>query len=109
MKRKPTVKQKSLPEDFQVDELADLPPQGGLYALYRLTKRGLGTPDVIDATLRRWKIARSQVSFGGLKDRHAATGQWVTISNGPRRDLKQTGFASSIPATASSRRGIVRP
>jgi len=92
MKQKPAIKQKRLPEDFRVEELGDPPPQGGPYALYRLTKRGLGTPEVIDAVLRRWKIARRLVSFGGLKDRHAVTGQWVTIRKGPRRNLKQTGF-----------------
>lgn len=92
MKKKRGVKQKSLPEDFRVEELAEPLPEGGAFALYRLSKRGLGTPEVIDALLRRWKIPHRQVSFGGLKDRHAITAQWVTIRNGPRRNLKQTNF-----------------
>jgi len=92
MKRKRAVKQKTLPEDFRVEELSGPLPPGGPYALYRLTKRGLGTPEAIDAVLRRWKIARARVSYGGLKDRHAVTTQSVTICRGPRRDLKQTSF-----------------
>jgi len=92
MNRKRAVKQKRLPEDFRVEELSEPLPPGGPYTLYRLTKRGLGTPEAIDAVLRRWEIARAQVSYGGLKDRHAVTTQSVTIRGGPRRDLKQTGF-----------------
>ena len=41
------MKQKSLPEDFRVEELTDFAPTEGPYAFYRLTKRGLGTPEAI--------------------------------------------------------------
>jgi tRNA pseudouridine13 synthase len=85
-------KLRQIPEDFRVDEIASLMPAEGPYALYRLTKRSLGTPEVIEALLQRWRIDRRQVSFGGLKDRHAVTSQWLTIDHGPRRDLKQTNF-----------------
>lgn len=85
------MKLKCLPEDFQVVELTDRWPNGrGPFALYRLIKRALGTPEAIDAALHRWNLSRSQVSYGGLKDKHAVTEQYVTIRNGPRRDLVQT-------------------
>ncbi len=85
------MKLKCLPEDFQVVELTDRWPNGrGPFALYRLIKRTLGTPEAIDAALHRWNLSRSQVSYGGLKDKHAVTEQYVTIRNGPRRDLVQT-------------------
>jgi tRNA pseudouridine13 synthase len=87
------MKLKRLPEDFQVDELTDFAADdAGEFALYRLIKRRLGTPEVIEAVLRRWNIARGQFSYGGLKDRHAVTSQFVTIRRGPRRDLRQTNF-----------------
>ncbi len=87
------MKLKCLPEDFQVTELTDRPTHGrGSFAIYRLTKRSLGTPEAIDAILRRWNLARQQVSYGGLKDRHAVTEQFVTIKNGPRNDLSQTSL-----------------
>jgi len=87
------MKLKRLPEDFQVEELTDFgPDSAGEFALYRLTKRGLGTPEVIEAVVRRWNIARRQISYGGLKDRHAVTSQFVTIHRGPRRDLRQANF-----------------
>ncbi len=85
------MKLKCLPEDFEVVELTDRLPNGrGPFALYRLIKRTLGTPEAIDAALHRWNLSRSQVSYGGLKDKHAVTEQYVTIKNGPRRDLSQT-------------------
>ncbi len=83
---------KHLPEDFQVEEHTTRTAEGGPYALYRLTKRGLGTPEAISAVARRWKIAPRQIACGGLKDRHALTVQWVTIHHGPRRDLRQTNL-----------------
>jgi tRNA pseudouridine13 synthase len=87
------MKLKCLPEDFRVVELTRREPhERGSFALYRLTKTSLGTPEAIDAILRRWNLARRQVSYGGLKDRHAVTEQYVSIQRGPRGDLSQTNF-----------------
>jgi len=95
------MKLKSLPEDFQVEELSDFLPDGGPYAAYRLTKRGLGTPEVVAAIARRWKIDRRHISVGGLKDRHAVTTQWITIYHGPQRNLEQTNFRLAYQGQAS--------
>lgn len=80
------MKVKSIPNDFVVDEIAEptLRP-GGQFALYRLTKTGLTTPDAIDALCRRLRVPRDRVAYGGLKDRHAVTSQHVTVANGPVR------------------------
>jgi tRNA pseudouridine13 synthase len=86
------LKLKRLPEDFQVEELTPFGTSGGPFAYYRLTKRSQGTPEVIEAILRRWNMARAQIGYGGLKDRHAVTVQYVTIKNGPRRDLREKSF-----------------
>lgn len=86
------MKLKRLPEDFQVAELSAFGTTGGPFACYRLTKRSQGTPEVIEAILRRWNLARGQVGYGGLKDRHAVTVQYVTVKNGPRRDLHEKSF-----------------
>ncbi len=86
------MKVKRLPEDFQVEEQTEFRPAGGPFALYRLTKRSMGTPEVVAAICRRWNVARHQVSVGGLKDRHACTRQHLTIRSGPRRHLRQTSF-----------------
>jgi tRNA pseudouridine13 synthase len=86
------VKLKRQPEDFQVEEQIDLAPSGGPFALYRLTKESLGTPEAIDAILRHWNLARWQVAYAGLKDRHALTTQFVTIKGGPRRGMAETNL-----------------
>ena len=95
------MKLKSLPEDFEVEELADIALAEGPFAVYRLTKRSLGTPEAITAVQRRWKLLRRQISYGGLKDKHAVTRQWVTIHKGPRRDLTQENFSLEYQGQAA--------
>jgi tRNA pseudouridine13 synthase len=87
------MKLKRLPEDFQVEELTSVSPSGqGRFTLYRLSKRGLGTIETIDAICRRWNLSTRRVSYGGLKDRHAVTIQYLTIAEGPKRPLHQDSF-----------------
>ncbi|MFG0336088.1 MAG: tRNA pseudouridine(13) synthase TruD, partial [Maioricimonas sp. JB049] len=106
------MKLKQVPEDFLVDELTGRRPSGsGTFALYRLTKQSLGTPEAIDRIARAWKIPRRQFSWGGLKDRHAITTQMVTIRKGPARDLERDGVQLEFlgltgkPFTASDLKG----
>ena len=57
------MKLKCLPEDFQVTELTERQPHGrGPFALYRLTKQSLGTPEAIDAALHRWNASIKSVT-----------------------------------------------
>ena len=84
------MKLRRVPEDFFVEELSDFPiGREGDHSVYRLTKTGLGTLEAVDAIIQRWKIERRQMSWGGLKDRHAVTAQFVTIYRGPKRNLEQ--------------------
>ncbi len=87
------MKLKCRPEDFRVEELAEPRLDGGPFALYRLEKQGLGTPEAIDAICRAWRLRREAVGVGGLKDRHAVTRQFVSIESGPRRGLEQKSFS----------------
>ncbi|MCS7014585.1 MAG: tRNA pseudouridine(13) synthase TruD [Gemmatales bacterium] len=85
------MKLKQLPQDFRVEELTAVQPGSeGNYAFYRLEKESLGTPEALDAICRKWKIPRWRIGYGGLKDRHASTTQYLSILHGPRRGLKQT-------------------
>lgn len=85
---------KQTPEDFRVEELTDIRPEGsGPFALYRLTKTGWTTPDALAAVRRRWKIDAARLSYGGLKDRHAQTIQYFSIRHGPARTLKHERIA----------------
>lgn len=83
------MKLRCIPEDFHVVELARPELGRGEFALYRLTKRSLGTPEAVTAIGRQWKLLREHVAFGGLKDRHAVTEQYMTVWRGPRKNLTQ--------------------
>jgi tRNA pseudouridine13 synthase len=84
------MKLKCRPEDFLVTELSEFPIRAkGEFAVYELTKRGLGTPEAITQLLQMWKVPRDKLSYGGLKDRHAVTKQFVTIYRGPARNAQR--------------------
>lgn len=95
------MKLKTQPDDFEVEELSDFPFGNGQFSVYLLTKRSLGTPEAITAIADRWNLSRKQISYGGLKDKHAVTRQWVTIHRGPRRDMKQDHFTLAYQGQAS--------
>jgi tRNA pseudouridine13 synthase len=82
------MKLKQQPDDFQVEEITNVRPTDGPFALYRLEKRGWSTPDTLAALRRRWRIEPRRIAYGGLKDRHARTVQYLTIFHGPRRGLR---------------------
>jgi tRNA pseudouridine13 synthase len=87
------MKLKRLAEDFQVEELPLIAAgEHGRFVFYRLTKRGMGTLEAVEAICRRWNLAGRRISYGGLKDRHAVTVQYLTIVDGPDRALHETSF-----------------
>jgi tRNA pseudouridine13 synthase len=87
------MKLKRQPEDFRVEEL---PLVGGgdvgRFGFYRLTKRGVGTLEALEELRRRWNLSSRQISYGGLKDRHAVTIQYLTILDGPDRGFRERGL-----------------
>jgi tRNA pseudouridine13 synthase len=88
------MKLKCRPEDFRVEELpVTSPAAAGRYGFYRLTKRSIGTIEAVEAICRHWNLAGRQVSYGGLKDRHAVTIQYLTILGGPARPMATANFA----------------
>src|SRR5262245_242354 len=84
---------KQRPDDFQVEEVTDVAPgDRGVFGFYRLEKTGWTTPDALAAIRRRWKLDLRRLSYGGLKDRHARTIQYLSIFHGPRRNLHHQGI-----------------
>ena len=101
------MKLKQQPDDFQVEErTAVVPGADGPFSFYRLEKTGWTTPDALAAVRRRWKIDLRRLSYGGLKDRHARTVQYLTIHHGPHRDLTQQditlSYLGQVPAPYTS-------
>lgn len=104
----PSVKIKQHPEDFLVEELTDVVAgTEGPFALYSMEKQGWSTPDALQALRRRWKIDLHRISYGGLKDRHAHTLQYLSILRGPRRRLTHhdvhVEYLGQVPSPYSSR------
>ena len=80
-----SVKLKQRPEDFRVEEINALEPGStGPFALYRLQKSGIGTPEALRLVAKEW---RARPSFAGLKDRHGKTGQIVSLRDGPKKNF----------------------
>jgi tRNA pseudouridine13 synthase len=87
------MKLKQIPADFRVEEIATIVRGEGPFALYRLEKVNWTTPDALNIVRRRWNIPFSRLSYGGLKDRHAKTSQYLTIFHGPKRNFTHSGIA----------------
>ena len=87
------MKVKQRPEDFRVEEVSRLEAGAeGEYCLYRLSKSGIGTPEAVRIVVRSWRLRRPDVGFAGLKDRHAVTGQMLSIRRGPTSNFEGKGF-----------------
>lgn len=82
------MKSKHTPDDFAVEELTDFQPTGGDYALYRLSKRGIGTLEAAQVIREACRLDWQQWAVGGLKDAQAVTTQFVTIHRGQPRNLR---------------------
>ena len=87
------MKIKQRPEDFVVTELDRYElAKTGPFSLYRLEKWDIGTIEAVASLSKAWKLPRAKISFGGLKDRHARTGQVISIHGGPERDFEGSAF-----------------
>lgn len=87
------MKVKQIPDDFVVDEQASIAATNdGRWSVYKLRKQGIGTLEALRAISRLWRLPSRSLGFGGLKDRHAVTTQWLTVPEGPRKNLEQKAF-----------------
>jgi tRNA pseudouridine13 synthase len=71
---------RSSPEDFAVDEIQEITPDGdGEHAWLLVRKCGANTDWVAKGLARFAGVAPMDVSYAGLKDRHAVTTQAFTV------------------------------
>lgn len=71
---------KATAEDFQVDEVLDIPLTGeGEHLWLWVEKRYLNTEEVAKRIARSIQVPLRQVSYAGLKDKLALTRQWFSI------------------------------
>jgi tRNA pseudouridine13 synthase len=75
-----TGKIRSLPEDFIVKENLSFEPSGaGEHAFLQIEKKGENTEYVARQLARFANVRQRDVSYAGLKDRHAVTTQWFSV------------------------------
>ncbi len=68
------------PEDFQVEEELGFEPEGeGEHLWLWLEKREINTDQVARHLAKLAGVRQGDVSYSGLKDRHAVTRQWFSI------------------------------
>ncbi len=83
------IKIKEKPEDFVVSEIAEIFPEGkGEFSLYLLKKYNISTWDALGKIAKKLRISMDSIGFGGLKDKKAIAHQFITIKNGPKKDIK---------------------
>ncbi|MCZ7647291.1 MAG: tRNA pseudouridine(13) synthase TruD [Planctomycetota bacterium] len=74
---------KRSPADFIVDELLKpgFRPEAreGPFAVYRLSKEGMATPEAVGQWARKWKIKPGALAYAGLKDKYARCTQHVSL------------------------------
>lgn len=88
-----SYKLKVFPEDFFVSEVISIYPAGqGEYSLYLLQKREITTWEALGKIAKKWRIPLKNFGYGGLKDKKAIAFQYLTIKNGPKKDLKEKNF-----------------
>lgn len=72
---------KTTPEDFEVEEVpAYLPSGSGEHVFAWIEKRGVSTKDAVARLCDAVGVDSSGAGWAGLKDKHAVTRQWVSLS-----------------------------
>ena len=83
------MKIKSKPEDFIVEEINTLKLAGnGKYSYYLLKKINLNTQACVQKISDIFKINPNHINFAGTKDKIAVTTQYISIFNGPDKNIK---------------------
>ena len=88
-----TGKIRSVPEDFVVKENLSFEPSGaGEHAFLQIEKTGENTDFVARQLARFANVRQRDVSYAGLKDRHAVTTQWFSVWLPGKADPDWTQF-----------------
>jgi tRNA pseudouridine13 synthase len=84
---------RSIPEDFIVKENLAFEPSGaGEHAFLQIEKTGENTDYIARQLARFANVRQRDVSFAGLKDRHAVTTQWFSVWLPGKADPDWTQF-----------------
>lgn len=92
------IKIKVKPEDFGVDEVADIPyDKNGDFGIFFLKKSGWNTVDVLQRLSKRIKAPFSDFSYGGRKDKYALTTQYISVARGRCKQILNVPSQQPMP------------
>lgn len=83
---------RTVPEDFEVTETLAAEPSGAGEHLYLFVeKRAITTGEAQRRLAAVFGVPRGDVSYAGMKDRHAVARQWFSVRGGPRDAVDAPG------------------
>ncbi len=97
------MKLKVRPEDFRVEELIGLPRGPGLYAYFRVEKRGIPTMAAQVLLAQALGVSPREVFFPALKDAHAVAIQYASVK-GAGADRVELPVMRAVKAGEGPRR-----
>lgn len=95
---------KTMPEDFIVEEMNTLHfDNKGAYSYYKLKKLNIDHNTALQIIADAFKINRKYINVAGVKDKHAITTQCLSISQGPKKNLKTENIELTFLGTGKER------
>ena len=99
---------RTVPEDFEVTETLAFEPSGAGEHLYLFVeKRGITTGEAHRRLAAAFGVPRGDVSYAGMKDRHAVTRQWFSV-RGPGDEADSLGAELRVLRRAWHQRKLRR-
>jgi tRNA pseudouridine13 synthase len=83
---------KSKPEDFIVEEIADIKIGEGRYAIIKATKTDMTTFKAVDLIAKRLNKKTNDIGYAGIKDKHAITTQFFSIKHANKKTVEKLTF-----------------
>lgn len=85
---------KSERSDFIVDEMLDIEMDGeGEHLYFHLQKSGLNTDEVAKLLETTYNVGSKDVGLAGMKDRHAITSQWFSVTTPQSSEVFELALA----------------
>lgn len=80
---------RSIPEDFQVDELPITFTGNGPYLICHLTKKSWEHQHAVRELANRLRISQKRIGWAGTKDRNAVTSQYISLYEVTEEDVQK--------------------
>ncbi len=87
------MRQKQVFEDFMVEEIPTFELGNGRHCIFLLEKRNCTTERAVEMIADALHLKRNRVGYAGIKDRHAITKQYISISDVSKEKVESLVFS----------------